>query len=37
LSKIRVIAVDTIEEVLKEAIDWKGKEKVLSMILKKNK
>ncbi len=34
LNKIKVIPVDTIEEVLKEALDWKGKEKILKMIRK---
>ena len=35
LEKINIIPVQTIEEVLKEALDWKGKEKILSSILKK--
>lgn len=34
LDKINIIPVDTIEEVLKEALDWKGKEKILNTILK---
>jgi len=37
LDKIKIIPVDTIEEVLKESLDWKGKQKVLNMIMKKNK
>jgi ATP-dependent Lon protease len=37
LDKIRVVGVDTIEEVLKESLDWKGKEKILSAILKERK
>ncbi|MBL7055801.1 ATP-dependent protease LonB [Candidatus Woesearchaeota archaeon] len=37
LSKVKIIAVDTIEEVLKEALDWKGKEKILELIIKKSK
>ncbi len=32
--KIKVIAVETIEEVLKESLDWKGKEKILKQIMK---
>jgi len=35
LNKIKIIPVDTIEEVLKEALDWTGKQKILNMILKK--
>jgi len=35
LDKIRIIPVDTIEEVLKEALNWKGKQKILNMIIKK--
>lgn len=34
LKKIKIIPVESIEEVLKEALDWKGKEKILNMILK---
>ena len=34
LKKIKIIPVETIEEVLKEALDWKGKEKILKMIIK---
>ena len=37
LDKIRIIPVETIEEVLKEALDWKGKEKILNMIVKNSK
>ncbi|MFH1916514.1 MAG: ATP-dependent protease LonB [Nanoarchaeota archaeon] len=35
LAKIEIIPVTTIAEVLKEALDWKGKEAVLKLILKK--
>ena len=35
LEKIKIIPVDTIGEVLKEALDWKGKEKILKKILRK--
>ncbi len=35
LSKVKITPVDTIEEVLKEALDWKGKEHILKKILKK--
>jgi len=35
LDKIKIIPVSTIEEVLKEALDWTGKQKILNMILKK--
>jgi len=34
LSKVRIIAVETIGEVLKEALVWKGKEDILRKILK---
>jgi len=37
LDKIRIIPVETIEEVLKEVLDWKGKEKILNMIVKNSK
>ncbi|MBI2135185.1 ATP-dependent protease LonB [Candidatus Woesearchaeota archaeon] len=37
LEKIKIIPVETIEEVLKEALDWKGKEKILNMIVKSSK
>ena len=36
LNKIKIIPVDTIEEVLKEALDWKGKQNILDKILKKS-
>ena len=36
LAKIKVVPVDTINEVLKEALNWKGKEKILSLIDKKS-
>jgi len=35
LEKIRIIPVETIEEVLKEALVWKGKESILKKIIKK--
>ena len=35
LNKIKIIPVDTIEEVLKEALDWKGKQNILKKILRK--
>ncbi len=35
LAKIKIVPVDTIEEVLKEALDWKGKQKILKKILRK--
>tara|TARA_Y100000310_G_scaffold112450_1_gene110928 strand:- start:2106 stop:4088 length:1983 start_codon:yes stop_codon:yes gene_type:complete len=35
LEKIKVVPVDTIEEVLKEALDWSGKQDILKMISKK--
>jgi len=34
LEKIKIIPVETISDVLKEALDWKGKEKILNKILK---
>jgi Lon-like ATP-dependent protease len=37
LEKIKVIAVENISEVLKEALDWKGKEKILKIIIDSNK
>ena len=37
LEKITIIPVETIGEVLKEALDWSGKEKILSMIIKSSK
>ncbi|MBW2992931.1 ATP-dependent protease LonB, partial [Candidatus Woesearchaeota archaeon] len=36
LSKIKVIPVRTISEVLKEALDWKGKQHILRKITKMN-
>ena len=33
LNEIKIVPVERIEEVLKEALDWKGKEKVLKRIL----
>jgi len=33
-SKIQIIPVSTIQEVLKEALDWKGKENILRQINK---
>jgi len=35
LDKLKIVPVSTIEEVLKEALDWTGKQKILNMILKK--
>ncbi len=35
LKKIKIIPVETIQDVLKEALDWKGKEDILNKILKK--
>jgi Lon-like ATP-dependent protease len=35
LDKIKIVPVSTIEEVLKEALDWSGKQKLLNLILKK--
>lgn len=37
LAKIQIIPVERIEEVIKEALDWKGKEQVLKGILGKEK
>lgn len=34
LKKIQIIPVETIQEVLKEALDWKGKEKLLKKLIK---
>ncbi len=36
LSKIKVIPVTNIVEVLEIALDWKGKEQILKMIMRKN-
>jgi ATP-dependent Lon protease len=36
LAKIKVVPVETISEVLQEALDWKGKEKILEKIKKIN-
>ncbi len=35
VSKIRIIPVETISDVLKEVLNWKGKEDILKIILKK--
>ena len=35
LEKIKIIPVNTIGEVLKEALDWTGKQNILNKILKK--
>ncbi len=35
LEKIKIIPVETLEEVLQEVLDWKGKEGVLKKMLKK--
>jgi Lon-like ATP-dependent protease len=32
LNKIKIVSVDNIVEVLKESLDWKGKEKLLKQI-----
>ncbi|MBW2976600.1 ATP-dependent protease LonB [Candidatus Woesearchaeota archaeon] len=37
LGNVNIIAVDTIEEVLKESLDWKGKEAILKKILEKKR
>ena len=37
LSRINIIPVTNIEEVLREALDWSGKQKILNMILQKGK
>lgn len=34
LEKVKIIPVETIEEVLREVIDWNGKHKILSQFLK---
>ncbi|HIH47868.1 TPA: ATP-dependent protease LonB [Candidatus Woesearchaeota archaeon] len=36
LSKIKVIPVDTIVQVLEHALDWKGKESILKSIMQRN-
>lgn len=36
LNKVKIIPVTTIQEVLKEALDWGGKENILKAILNKN-
>ena len=33
LSKVKIIPVSTIQEVLKETLDWKGKEKILKKLI----
>jgi Lon-like ATP-dependent protease len=35
LNKIKIIPVENISQVLKESLDWKGKDKILKKILKK--
>ena len=35
ISKIKIIPVETISDVLKEVLNWKGKEDILKIILKK--
>ncbi len=37
LKKIKIIPVDKITEVLKEALEWKGKEKILKHLMKKDR
>ena len=34
--KIKIIPVSVISEVLKEVLDWEGKEKILNKIIKAN-
>ena len=34
LKKVEVIPVETIQEVLKEVLYWKGKEKILKKIMR---
>jgi len=34
IKNVRIIPVETINEVLKESLDWKGKEKILKRVLK---
>ena len=36
LSKVKIIPVETITEVLKEVLDWKGKEEILKKIEQRN-
>jgi len=36
LEKIKIVPVETISEVLKEALDWTGKEKILKAIMRSN-
>ena len=36
LETIKIIPVDNISEVLKEALDWKGKQQILNKIMKSN-
>jgi len=36
LKNIKIIAVESIGQVLKEALDWKGKQNILKKILAKN-
>ena len=36
LKKVTIIPVQTIEEVLEEALDWNGKHQIKEMIRKKN-
>ncbi len=36
LAKIKIIPVDTISQVLKEALDWRGKQEILKKIMKSN-
>ncbi len=37
MKKIRIVAVERLEQVLKEALYWKGKEKILKQIMKGRK
>jgi predicted ATP-dependent protease len=36
LEKLKIIPVDNISEVLREALDWKGKQQILKKIVASN-
>jgi predicted ATP-dependent protease len=36
LESVKLIAVENISEVLKEALDWKGKQQILNKIMQSN-
>jgi Lon-like ATP-dependent protease len=36
LESVKLIAVENISEVLKEALDWKGKQQILKKIMQSN-